>query len=362
MVNKETRDSKPSVLYVIPDQFGYSAGYYYYCKYLLKAGFRVGVICIDDGKNKMELEGDINVYYIKPRNVFHYRACILKETNRLGSSYDTIVLKQNFGLLPIALFLNRKKIIFDIRTGSVRVNTLTKRIENLELKLLSRFFNRVFILSHELAYELKIPKTKYTWLPLGADELAHNMKNYVDSMRLLYVGTFVSRNLQQSVEGFALFFKKNSKIINMSFDIIGKGTEEDKQKIVDVIERYNLNDKIVLHGYLTHQEASYFYENCNIGICHVPMIPCFENQPPTKTYEYIISGLVCIGTATASNKQLINNKNGILYNDNAEDFCRALEKFYERRLDYSTEEIKETLESYKWEEIVKRIIIPSLAR
>lgn len=362
MENERARGSKPSVLYVISDQFGYSAGYYYYCKYLLKAGFRVGVICLDDGKKKMELEGDIEIYYIKPRNVFHYRLSILRKIKRLRDFYDTIVLKQFFGLLPVALCLDRTNVIFDIRTGSVRQNALMREMENLELKFLARLFSRVFILSHELASELRIPKLKYTWLPLGADEIAHGEKHYAESMKLLYVGTFASRNIHQAVEGFALFFKKNSDRIDMSFDIIGKGSEEETRKIIEVIERNNLDDVVVLHGYLPHQEASEFFEKCNIGISHIPMISCFENQPPTKTYEYIISGLVCLGTDTTSNRQLINPKNGILYNDNAVDFCRALEQFYENRNGYHTQEIKKTLQSYKWEEIVNSIIIPSIAR
>lgn len=362
MESKNHNVTTPSVLFIIPDQFGYSAGYYYYCKYLLKAGYRVGVLSTDTGHNKIELEGYFEPYYVKYLNAIQYRIEWLKTASKLSRSFDIIILKQVFGLSIGAPFFDRKKTILDIRTGSVREGALIKKLENIELKLLIKVFPRIFILSRELAAEFKIPVDKYVWLPLGADEIAHKEKNYMDSLNLLYVGTFNSRNIHQAVEGFALFNAKYGDIINLSFDIVGNGSIDATSKIVQVIEKYHIQNKVVLHGYMTHQEAILLFEKCNIGVSYVPMKPCYDNQPPTKTYEYIISGLVCLGTATSSNKQIINEKNGILHDDNAEDFSKALERYYELRSIYHTDGVKATLVDYKWENIVNRIVIPSLSK
>lgn len=351
-----------SVLFIIPDQFGYSAGYYYYCKYLLVAGYRVGVLCVDAGRERRDLDGEFSVYYIKSDNPIGYRIKWFSTARKLSKNYDIIILKQVFGLSLGLPFLSRRNTILDIRTGSVRKNKLQKSLENLELKLLINYFKRIFILSHELASEFKIPKTKYTWLPLGADEIALNEKNYVSSMNLLYVGTFAGRNINKSIDGFALFNKKYGALIDLTYDIIGDGPENEKQLIKEAINKNHLNNKVFLRGYLTHQAAKAYYEKCNIGVSYVPMLPCYDNQPPTKTYEYIISGLVCLGTATHSNTLIINDANGLLHLDNEMDFCCALEDYYKKRFTYSTNVVKSTLVDYKWENIVKGILIPSIKK
>ncbi len=351
--------NKPSVLFVIPDQFGYSAGYYYYCKYLLKAGFRVGVLCVDMGLEKQSLAGDISVHYLSIKNSFEYRCKLIMGTRRMSSDYDTIIFKQLLGLSLGLFLLNRKKVILDFRTGSVQKGIISF-FENIELMLVSRYFKRVFILSHELATKFKIPTYKYIWLPLGADEIAFNKKDYSHTLKLLYVGTFDYRELYKAIEGFALFIRSNPINEAVSFDIIGKGSEAEERKIKNVINKHQLQNFVFLHGYLTHKEASEYFEKCNIGVSFIPMIPCFENQPPTKTYEYILSGLVCIATETGGNKQLINNDNGILHQDTATGFCNALKMYYERKGNYNTDVIKQSLNDYKWESIVNRILIPAI--
>ncbi len=352
-----------SVLFIIPDQFGYSAGYYYYCKYLLEAGYRVGVLSFDIGKKKIELDGDFESLYITPHNTLQYRCAIFKHLFSLKKKYDVVVFKQMPGLFLSALLLRRKKRILDIRTGSVHNGEWRKKAENYDIWLQSLFFDKVFILSKELAKELKIPANKYIWLPLGADEIAVRDKDYTSSMQLLYVGTFDYRNIFQAVKGFALFKRRiEKKGISLSFDIIGSGSKEAVRRIQQTIEENGLKKDVTLHGYLTHQDASVYYEKCNIGISYIPMVPCFENQPPTKTYEYILSGLVCIGTATGSNKQLIDNSNGILHKDNPEDFCSALECYYNCRFNYDTISVKSSLEEYKWVNIVNNILIPGLSK
>ena len=360
MKKRNNNEPQRSVLFVIPDQFGYSAGYYYYCKYLLEAGYRVGVLSFDIGKKKIELEGEFESLYITPHNALQYRWAIFKRLLVLKHNYDVVVFKQMPGLFFIALLVRRTKRILDVRTGSVHDGVWRKRVENHDIWMQSLFFNKVFILSIELAKDLKIPATKYVWLPLGADEIAVGDKDYKCSMQLLYVGTFDYRNIYQAVEGFALFKQKRGQDIPLSFDIIGNGSKEAVKKIEQVIEKYGLQRDVILHGYLTHQEARDYYEKCNIGISYIPVLPCFKNQPPTKTYEYVLSGLVCLGTKTNSNMQLINSSNGILHNDTSESFCAALEMYYKNRKNYRTSIVKASLKNYKWKIIVNKILKPEL--
>lgn len=354
-------EGKPSVLFVIPNQFGYSAGYYYYCKYLLDAGFRVGMISLDLGKQKIELEGEFSSLYVEPRNIIQYRIELMRLVKLYSAGYDVVVFKQMPGVSIFSLMVKRKRRILDIRSGSIHNGWFRKWIENIDISLQSLFFRKIFILSKELAKELRIPPKKYIWLPLGADDITKKEKIYSDSLRLLYVGTFNGRNIHQAIEGYALF-KKQHKGIEASYDIIGSGDDHSTNRILDTIKLYDIQREVVLHGYMTHQEAESFYEKCNIGVSYIPVIPCYQNQPPTKTYEYILSGLVCIATDTLSNKQLITEQNGILHHDNPESFSQALEDYYMRRGHYRTDQVKNTLNDYLWKSIVNRILIPEFCR
>lgn len=41
---------------------------------------------------------------------------------------------------------------------------------------------------------------------------------------------------------------------------------------------------------------------------YVPITDYYEYQPPTKTFEYVLSGLLCLATATSSNKEVITEE------------------------------------------------------
>jgi nucleoside-diphosphate-sugar epimerase len=67
-----------------------------------------------------------------------------------------------------------------------------------------------------------------------------------------------------------------------------------------------------------------YFDIHNIGVSYIPMLKCFDNQPPTKTFEYLLSGMPVIATATNANKDIINDVNGVLINDNSEEVYNGL--------------------------------------
>ena len=54
------------VLFINPSQFGYSAGYHYYCKYL-KDEFDIDFLCIDKGLVKIDEPG-VRIIYKNAEN------------------------------------------------------------------------------------------------------------------------------------------------------------------------------------------------------------------------------------------------------------------------------------------------------
>ncbi len=356
------KHSERSVIFLIPDQFGYSAGYFYYCKYLLEFGYKVGVICIDSGKPKIILDGNIYIYYVTPKSKFSYRLQLIKALFSLKDNYDTYILKYFSGVSLCTFFLKRSRVFLDIRSGSVRKNQNARNLEDFLIRKESAFFKNIFILSKKLAYKLNLPTKKTIWLTLGADEIAQEEKDYINSMNLLYIGTFFNRNIHECIVGFAKFYRQYHQKIEITFDIIGKGFSDDENKIHNEISNNNLDGFVCSHGELTHQQAFSYFKKCNYGVSFIPMTVYYKFQPPTKTFEYILSGMVCIATNTEANKELISEANGILHNDNAESFYKALVEIYNKRRIFNTQIIKESLKDYSWKNIVEHILLKEMNR
>ncbi|MCK9217529.1 MAG: glycosyltransferase [Firmicutes bacterium] len=350
-----------NVLFVIPDQFGYSAGYYYYCKYLIQEGFdSVGVICLDCGKPKVEAPEGTAVYYVKAKNALHNRLQMLLVFLSVKKHYQRYIIKQFIGVSIFTFFCKSQDSWLDIRTGSVRKRVLSRFIENKIILLESSLFHKIFILSLPLAKKLNLKENKIVWLPLGADEISKEKKDYLQSMNFLYIGTFYGRNLHQCIEGFAKFYLEYREKINISFDIVGDGPNSDVLRINSVIYGNKLNDIVKLHGELNHLDATALFEKCNFGVSYVPMTDFYQLQPPTKIFEYVLSGLVCIATNTIANRELISQDNGMLHNDDPSSFYEALVKAYNYREHYRTTAVKSTLIDYSWQNIVRSIIIKSI--
>jgi len=88
----------------------------------------------------------------------------------------------------------------------------------------------------------------------------------------------------------------------------------------------------------------------------------YDCQPPTKTFEYVFAGMPVIATATSENRRVINRTNGILIKDDPKSFYEALRELYFRREEFYSEKIRHSCLGYSWESIVKKNLIPYLAK
>jgi glycosyltransferase involved in cell wall biosynthesis len=82
----------------------------------------------------------------------------------------------------------------------------------------------------------------------------------------------------------------------------------------------------------------------------------YEYQPLTKTYEYLLSGLICIATKTAVNKKVITEENGFLCDDNSESVYDALCSFMTNDKTYDSRRIKNAMSHNKWSYIVDKYL------
>src|SRR5690606_2773135 len=169
--------------------------------------------------------------------------------------------------------------------------------------------------------------------------------------------TLNGRNIDQTILGLSNFMKKHPNM-KISYDIIGDGNE--LTQLTQLINDLELASIVKLHGRIPHIKLKPFFDNSNIGVSYIPITEYYEFQPPTKTFEYIMSGLPCIATRTNENKHLITHENGVLCNDTPESFANALETIDERSALYNSDRIRESLKEYSWKNIVDNKLKPLL--
>ena len=225
---------RKKLLFVHPQQFGYGAGYFYYCKYL-KNFFDIDFICYDQGFNKVYEEG-VKVIYreIKGKRVFRlfkFIGFIIKYSR--NKHIDVIFCFQIKFVFLIGLFDKSKNKILDIRTGSLSSTPIIRWIINKLILMNTLFFQKVTVLSESLRESIGIPLKKTTLLPLGADTIDNSKKEF-NKMHLIYVGVFYKRNLDVTIEGFQKFYNKYSKQVDIQYDIIGFYRSLDEKRLKNV--------------------------------------------------------------------------------------------------------------------------------
>lgn len=341
--------------FFIPEQFGYSAGYLYYSKYLLSYGYSVTIYCIDNKLPRINpIQGVQTIYLVLNRNKTLMRIfemlSLFRSIMTNKCSEDISIIKY-FPLCSLLFPCKKNNIFLDIRTGAI-TNKLYKRILlNSILCIDSFFFKKGFVLSELMRKNLRLSSKKYTLLPLGADVFSTNAKDYIRELNLLYVGTLNYREIYKTVLGLSLVKKQISIPIN--YDIIGYGTKEEEELLNKIIKQEKAESYINFIGRKTHDQLRPFFDKANIGISFVPKTCFYDIQPPTKIYEYALSGLFTLATSTSANKEIITSKNGLLHDDTKESFAQAI-LFYVNNLsgNISEKEIRNSLKSHLWSNIV----------
>lgn len=262
------------------------------------------------------------------------------------------------GCWLLGLFCFWKRINLDIRTLSVNGDARVRSRENSSIRFACKFFSSVTIIQKDLISELCLPVDKFTVLPLGADVISKNNKNF-DSIRLLYVGTFDGRRVGETIEGVKMFLDRHPSVL-LSYDIVGDGRETTKEEVDRIIAQNGMANRIKTYGRVLNTALKPFFDRNNIGVSYVPITPWFDHQPPTKTFEYIMSGLFCLATKTDANAEIVSAENGLLHEDSALAFSGALENLLEQLSQLNSQTIRSSLNGCTWQEITDRTLVPLL--
>ena len=283
------------------------------------------------------------------------------------SSINSEIKKGNYNLIFLVYFfgcsflriLNLGKLInLDIRTISVSNNFYLNFIYDVLLKVECSFFNFRSVVSKETGSTLM--NNDFHVIPLGGECFSQKTKSE-NKMNLLYVGTLYNRNILDFLKGFHKFYleiREKDKIIPINLIIIGSGGGNELFELRDYISSNSLEDVVSVPGYILNSQLNSYFEISNVGVSYIPLTSYYQNQPPTKTYEYLLSGFPVIATATNANSKLINKDNGILIQDNSESVKNALHQMYLNFSIYNPLLIKESSEYYSWKNIVRANVKP----
>lgn len=341
---------KRKLLIINQTQFGYHSDSYYWTKYLQDL-FELTYICWDYNHKKIELKGVTIIYISRNGNIavrnLRFIFYVLKE---LKNGYSFHIIKYFRGCSILKILNLSKKFLFDIRTGSVNKKKINRFVYDFLMKTEAKFFKYVSVISKSLAQKLGLSKKAYI-LPLGADIISDSNKIF-NSIDLLYVGTLSNRNIEQTIKGFSRFYHEYKDIIRISYTIIGSGYNNEEDELKELIRSETLSDSIVLTGQIPHNKLKIYFDECNIGVSYIPVTDYFDVQPPTKTFEYLLSGMPVIATNTQENIAVINKENGVLSDDDSLSFYHCLRKIHTKKKQYQSETIKQQSLKYTWHNIV----------
>ena len=340
------------ILIICKAQFGYHIDTYYYCKYL-SSEYKVTYLGFDEKLKRILVDETTVIYLPVNGNIINRAVRLIKTIRReTKKNYDAVFVVYFKGCSLTGLFI-KSNVILDIRTSSVAHSAKKRFFLNFLLKAESSLFKNISIISRGLAQNLGL-KNKAKILPLGAIEINKENKNF-DKIRLLYVGTFSNRRIFETIIGLGKFVKATGNDIH--YTIVGFGSNDEEQDIMDAIVNNNLNNNVEFVGRVPVNELKYFFQKHNVGIAYVPKKKYFNYQPPTKVFEYGLSGMPIIATKTHANSEVINSNNGILCEDTAEGFCLALKALEKNIHNYSSGDIRKSFENYHWEKIIKEKLL-----
>ena len=339
------------ILIIAPYQFGELSDCYYWAKYATEQGYSVTYIGYRYCHRQMKERECPGVRVI---GVHHYNNRVLLGVCfflriiweiLIHKHYNIVVCKFPHVEKLVKLFPKRN-IILDIRTLSVSANQAARKQADRNTRNVALQFSACSVISEGVRNKLGI---NATILPLGAECISSTKKDF-SILKLFYIGTFDNRDLPVFLKGLAMFNKRYA--LPVTFDIVGGGNKEVENAIKEIISLEKL-DNVKLHGYMTHDEAQKHFDNSNVGVCYVPMTEYYEHQPPTKLYEYLLSGMACIATNTKSNRDVMTDTFGVLINDDAESVCNGLYELYNKRNSYVSSTIVSSAMQYHWKNIVK---------
>jgi len=193
--------------------------------------------------------------------------------------------------------LARKRVIYDIGDDFPSYNNFPHFVQSIIRTLeghLSKFYDAMIVLSHSLK-EDRIRYTPNIHVIYYSPDPSFNPDNSMDAQRdtdyvLVFEGQIHSKKgVIEVIEALTLVLKE---IKSVKLLLIGEFREEDeKEKIMSLIEKYGLKDHIKIIGWMKHTDVPKFINLGDVGmIIFKPWSYSYVTGVPNKLIEYMACG------------------------------------------------------------------------
>ena len=253
---------KPKLLIVDKYQFGYLIDVYKWCKYL-RNEYDITVLCFDSGDKKQDLDG-VNVRYVGYGGPVAIRGIrfVLQALWQI-LTFKGIVLVEYFEhCIWLKKLLPFKKMILDIRTIAVWGTQQDRDKYDGEIEQACKKYDVVSVISKGVMKRLNRTEDNTHILPLGADVISDTDKK-IDSLRLIYVGTFDVRHIDKTIKAVAEFHRE-FPTIPITYDIIGDGHHNELSQYKEMVRSLSLDDIVVLYGRIPNTELKPYLDKANV--------------------------------------------------------------------------------------------------
>lgn len=343
------------ILILCQKQFGIHIDTFVYSKHL-KKNHHVTFICWDYNLPRQD-EKNIKIIYISRKgNVFERNKRYLSGAVEFLKSnpVDICLIKYFRGCSLLKLMFPHKSFVFDIRSGYCKSFPVYRAAYNVFMYFESIFFKHITVISDAVAKQFHLHK-KATIIPLGSYRISEKTKRF-ESIRLIYAGSLSDRNIDHTIKGLAIFMDANPHLKSqVTYTIIGTGHNNELQELKELTARLRIKKYINIVGYIPFKKLKPHFDRHNVGVSYVPTVPFFDRQPVTKTFDYLLSGMPVIATATTGNKRIITPLNGILIKDSKIHFAKGIEAIYRKKNYFNSHAIMKASQKYHWKFITLKL-------
>jgi len=279
---------------------------------------------------------------------------------------DAIIIDYSVNLMTMPILLIRKifnkrtKIILDIRTLPVKVQSFRSQIKIFLFSLYMAkitsdgitfitHFMREFCSKH-----INLLNKKTSIWTSGFNDEIFNPDKYLpsrenDSFKLFYHGGLsVSRGIGSLIQSVKLLRDKNYPV-----SLLLIGNIVDKEEINDIVQKNKLQKFCKILTPVSYEEVPQMIKNCDLPVIPLPAFIGWRVSSPIKLIEYMAMGKSVVLTDIEAHRNVANSYEFAFFADSSKPkhIAAAVEQAYKRKSDLCElgEKARElALKKYTW--------------
>ncbi len=279
---------------------------------------------------------------------------IIKNTIK-KNDYDLIFHHSNITAPFLFFYFYQNNHLYLHSHPSISYFLYKKHISNIMFFISAKTFKHQIVINKSILSKFRPSSKKHIVIPPFHKGHTIVNKNF-KKMKLLYIGTLSLRNIHYTLEGYKKFIEQNG--FNSEYIIIGSGSKEEENIIINFIQDNNLSEYIKYLGWQSDEIVKKYFEYCNVGVAFCPVTEYYLNNISFKFYEYVLSGMPVIATKLNDHIDKVNKVNGILIDDSPEGFYNGLEYIEKKLNSFSSDKIRKTLENNDYKYVTAHYIKP----